>query len=56
MTTLVQLLIAAVFGTIAGFLTNMIGAADPWPILIGVIVFLAIMGVCVVVVDGDLFD
>jgi len=38
---------------IGGVITYVLGYGDLWPVLVGVIVFLAYWGVCVLVIDGD---
>lgn len=56
MAALLQLLIAAAIGAVAWFLVNLAGVNDPWPVVIGVIVFLACLGMSVVFVDSDWLD
>lgn len=51
----VQLIIAAACGTIAGFITDALGYASPWPVVIGVLVGLVVLGVSVVFIE-DPFD
>ena len=55
MTVLVQFIIAAIVGGAAWFISDLIGVADPWPIVIGVIVGLLCLGFAVIVVDEDMF-
>lgn len=50
-----HLLISAVLATIAGFITHAAGVDDPWPVLVGVIVFCLYWGVSIVIIDGDIF-
>lgn len=56
MATIVQLLIAVVLGVLGWFLTDLAGAPDPWPIVVGVIVFLVCLGMSVFILDSDAFD
>ena len=50
-----HLLISIVLAAIGWFITEAIGIADPWPIVVGVIVFLAYWGFSVIIIDDDLF-
>lgn len=56
MATIVQLLIAVVLGVLGWFLADLAGAPDPWPIVVGVIVFLVCLGMSVFILDSDAFD
>lgn len=55
MTVLVQFIIALIVGVAAWFVSNLIGIADPWPVVIGVIAGLLCLGFAVIVVDEDMF-
>lgn len=55
MIILVQVLVACVIGVTAWFMSELIGIADPWPIVIGVIAALLCLGFSVIVVDADMF-
>jgi membrane protein YdbS with pleckstrin-like domain len=56
MAALLQFLVGVLCGLIAGFITYMVGVDRPWPVIIGCIVALAVMGVTVLFVEGDVFD
>jgi predicted PurR-regulated permease PerM len=55
MTVLVQLILALIVGVAAWFVSELLGIADPWPVVIGVIAGLLCLGLAVIVVDGDMF-
>lgn len=48
-----HLIISVVLAVIGGFITYALGYGNPWPIVVGVIVFLAYWGVCVLIIDAD---
>ena len=56
MTLLVQFVLSVIAGIVAWLIADVFGVPDPWPIIIGVMVFLLFMGIGVIIVDGDLFD
>lgn len=56
MAVLVQLIMAVLVGAAAWGLSELFGIPDPWPIVLGVVMFLLVMGVCVLIIDGELFD
>lgn len=55
MALLVQLLLAVFVGAAAWFISNLVGIADPWPVIIGVVAALLCLGVAVIIVDEDMF-
>lgn len=55
MAVLVQFVVALIVGGTAWLISDLIGIADPWPIVIGVIAGLLCLGFAVIVVDEDMF-
>lgn len=55
MAVLVQFIVAAVVGVASWFISDLLGVADPWPIVIGVIAGLLCLGFAVIIVDEDMF-
>lgn len=56
MAALLQLTFSIAIGFFAWLICDIVGIADPWPIIVGVIVFLACLGISVVFVDSDWLD
>lgn len=55
MALLVQLLLALVVGAAAWFISDLVGIADPGPVVIGVIAGLLCLGFVLIIVDEDMF-
>lgn len=55
MTIVAQVVTACVVGFITWLIAYVLGAPDPWPIVIGVIAALACLGISVIIVDEDMF-
>lgn len=50
-----HLLISVVLAGVAGFITKAVGVDSPWPVVMGVVVFLLYWGISVIIVDDDIF-
>ncbi len=55
MAVLIQFFAALVVGVAAWFISDLLGIADPWPVVIGVIAGLLCLGFAAIVVDEDMF-
>jgi hypothetical protein len=50
-----HIIFSLLLGVISGVITHALGYGDLWPLIVGVIVFLAYFGVFVFIFDGDGF-
>lgn len=55
MVALLQFIVGAVLGIVAGFITDAHGYGSPWPVMIGVIVACIVWGLSVIFVNDE-FD